>query len=86
MAKRRKTDADVDAILSKSNAADDGIVVTSAVNGEITITIDPTDTRALDNHRLLLQYAVEIEKAGAIYRVDSGTLTITAEIIQRAIV
>ncbi len=85
MAKRHSVDLDEDAILSKSNAVDGGITVTDEDAGEIAITINPTDTRGLDNHRLLLRYEVEIEKDAAIYSVDVGTLTITPEIIQRDI-
>lgn len=83
MAKRRKTDADADAVLSYSLGA--GITVEDAVTGEIITQIEPADTRALTNVSQTLFYEIEIEKAGAIYHVEEGTLTVEPEVVQRAL-
>jgi hypothetical protein len=83
MAKRYKTDADADAIISKSSS--DGIAVTNAGTGTIAITIEAADTRTLNNKRQILFYEIEIEKAGKPYAVDEGKIIILPELIQRAL-
>ena len=83
MAKRRKTHADADAVLSYSLGA--GITVEDEPTGEIITQIEPADTRALDNVPHKLFYEIEIEKADNIYHVEDGVLTILPEVIQRAL-
>jgi nicotinamide mononucleotide (NMN) deamidase PncC len=83
MAKDRVSDSDEDAVISKSLGS--GITVTDAPTGIIAIAIEAADTRALPNITTTLKYEIEIEKAGKVYAVDEGTLTVKPEVIQRAL-
>lgn len=85
MAKRRKTDADADAILSYTSEVDGGITVEDSVTGEIITQVEPADTRALTNVTNKLFYEIEIEKDDNIYHVEDGVLTVEPEVIQRAL-
>lgn len=83
MAKRLRSDADEDAIISKDLS--DGITITDGDTGEIAIAVEAEDTRALENATQYLYYEIEIEKAGKPYDVDSGRIKILPELIQREI-
>lgn len=83
MAKLSGLDADVDSIISKTSATDEGITVTDDVTGEIAIQIDPADTRALPNESVKLFYEIEIDNGTDRLDIDSGTLTVLDEVIQR---
>jgi len=83
MAKYNRTDPDSAVVIEKSSS--DGITVTDADAGEIVVTIDPADTRALPNTDVRLAYEIEIEKSGAVYPVDEGFIQLTSECIQRAL-
>lgn len=85
MAKRRLTDADADAILSKTSEEGGGITIEDAIAGTIITRIDPADSRVLSNSKTRLCYEVEIEKNTNIYYIDSGDLTVLPELIQRAL-
>jgi hypothetical protein len=64
-------------ILNKTIGA--GITVTDAVNGVFEITMDPLDTAALKG---TYYQEVQIDDAGAISTIMTGTVTINPDAIQ----
>ena len=78
-AKRRPTDSDLDAVLSKSTA--DGIVVDDdPTTGIAVLTIDPADTEDLTDLRSLYWDIQVDDGAGDVRTPLLGLLAITADI------
>ena len=74
-AKKQFIDADEDAVFQKTIG--DGITVTNAASGLITIAIDPEDTEELSNVKTQLQYDLQMKDSeDKVYTVASGTLVV----------
>lgn len=57
-----------------------GIVVTSATDGEATVTILPTHTNSLPSHTTKLVYDIQVYRSATeIYTVMQGVLTVVPD-------
>ena len=85
MAKRRQSDADADAIFSKSTPAS-GITWTDqgAVSPTATVTILPADWADLDPGKdRTLYYEIEItDSSGRVETVQKGTLPVLGDVLR----
>ena len=81
-AKVRATDADVDAVVSKTLAS--GVTLTDAVGGVLEVHLLPADTDDL-SVPTSLQWDLQVTDADDdVWTVDSGSLSITADISRSA--
>lgn len=85
MAKRRPTDEDVDAIISKESGAA-GLAVLDAVGGTLLLTLEPGDTEDLADGIQRLYYDVQVKDAtGRITTPLEGHLDVDSD-IRRAVI
>lgn len=79
-AKRAASSLDAEAVIRKNNAAEGGITVTSAADGELRLTLDPTDTEALEPIDVILIWDLQVKtNADEIYTVDEGSLLVSPD-------
>jgi hypothetical protein len=85
-AKRDVTDADVDAVITKTltGAVSDGITIVTAVEGLARIDIDDTDTDALTRGTLLVWDLQVVDSTDKVRTVASGTLRIIVDVSRTA--
>jgi len=81
-AKRKRKDADVDAVAVKTIGA--GIAVQDAAAGELVVTLAPADTDALAKPVTLECDVQMIEADGTVTTVASGTLAIALDVTREA--
>jgi hypothetical protein len=58
-AKRHTSDADDDAIITATQG--DGLEITNAAQGELTLTLQPDDTSGLEDRLVRLEYDVQLK-------------------------
>jgi hypothetical protein len=85
-AKRRRTDAQAAAVISKVTPTQIALATQSgATLGTATLTIDAADTASLEAMRIDLLYDVELVTAtGKKYTTETGTLTINPDVTTSA--
>lgn len=78
-AKEAYTDSDASATFAKD--LDDGITVVSAVNGVITVDLEPTDTSSLDGRTTRLVYDIQVQTLeGRVSTPVSGRLVVKPDV------
>ncbi len=58
----------------------DGIVITSALNGEFTVTLDPADFATLDRATSYYYDVQIVDGAGNVWTTQSGMLTVSLDV------
>lgn len=72
---------DPDSCAVTQRTTTDGIVFTDPANGKATITVPPLATRNFPDGRVTLVYDVQVKDlSGAIWTVESGTLTVAPDV------
>jgi len=82
-AKSSASDADVDAIIAKTDGA--GITVTDAAGGVLAVTLSPGDTSALTVPQTLVWDLQVTDALGAVQTLAYGALRIIADIEDRTV-
>ena len=77
--KNKVTDADNVAVVQKKTSTG-GIVITSAVAGEATITLLPGDTSTLPAVWTQLQWDIQLVDGASVYTVASGRLEVSPDV------
>lgn len=77
--KRQITDAQADAVLALSTDAGDGVTITDAVGGEITVAFDADDMAALDPLRYVYDLEVTLSD-GTVITVAKDTFDLLADV------
>ncbi len=78
-AKESYTDSDGAAIFQKTDG--DGITVVSAVNGVITVDLEPGDTSSLTGRNVRLVYDIQVQTdAGRVSTPVRGRLTVQPDV------
>ncbi len=77
-AKRKVRDSDSSAVIAKSIG--DGVTVTDAPGGLLSITIDPEDTSGLPSVSTTLVWDMQVNGGGGPETIVSGTLLITPDV------